>query len=93
MLAADAPKEPQALDREGAASAIVLREVHCALLRAIEGVPLLPEQSAPLSARLFSPDSQGGQLPWTERAANAILSAQEAVPSDAWVSFPRRRMS
>lgn len=56
------------------ASAIVLRDVHCALLRAIEGKDLgKPDQAVP-QAKLMSPDSTAA-LFWTARVAKAILAA------------------
>lgn len=75
-----------AIDREVVASAVVLREVHCALLHVIEGQPLSSEGSAPTAAQLIlPPEARASQAQWCDRAANAIFQAQEAVEQDAWV--------
>ena len=84
-----APKPSVAMDREVIASAVVLREVHCALLRAVEGSALTPAGTAPHAAQLLvPPEAHASQAQWCERVANAVLSAAEPVDPEAWVSSP-----
>lgn len=60
---------------------MVLRDAHCALLRAYEGRGLEGDKPAPLAASLYHPDSQTPS-PWPERAAHAILAAPDGVVDD-----------
>ena len=67
------------IDSAGSASTVVLREVHCALLRIIQsqGVERDKKDASngqPTTAKLFSPDSSG-PVPWTAQVAQAILAA------------------
>ena len=64
------------IDSAGSASTVVLREVHCALLRIIQGQGMEKDISKgqPTTAKLFSPDSSG-PVPWTAQVAQAILAA------------------
>ena len=81
-----AAKPSVAMDREVIASAVVLREVHCALLRAVEGSALTPAGTAPHAAQLLvPPEAHASQAQWCERVANAVLSAAEPVEPEAWV--------
>lgn len=71
------------IDAPGSASTVVLREVHCALLRIIQsqGVERDKKDVAkgqPTTAKLFSPDSSGS-IPWTAQVAQAILAAPAAT--------------
>ncbi|KAK9824407.1 hypothetical protein WJX72_010057 [[Myrmecia] bisecta] len=68
---------PAAVDPEGAASGLLLRELHCALVRAWEGKGLDASKPQPSVARLYGSDSAG--VPWTERVSTAILTAPEDV--------------
>ena len=82
-----APKPSVAMEREVIASAVVLREVHCALLRVVEGSPVTPGGTAPHAAQLLvAPGANASQAQWCERVANAVLSAAEPVEPEAWVS-------
>ena len=84
-----AAKESAAIDREGIASAIVLRDVHCSLLRVIEGQPLSSELAPPsVSPLTLPPEARASQAQWSQRAADAIFKAQEPVDQDIWVSIP-----
>ena len=75
-----------AVDREVEASALVLREVHCGLLRAIEGAGLKRDAAPPPAANSSSlPEAGGSQAQWSERVVNAVLSAAEPVGQEAWV--------
>ena len=77
-----------AIDREVVASAVVLREVHCALLQVIEGRGLSSETSPPTAAQLIlPPESKASQAQWCDRTTTAIFRAQEAVEQDAWVTI------
>jgi len=77
-----------ATDREVVASALVLRDVHCGLLRAVEGAPLTPDATPPAAAPLISlPEATASQGQWSNRLVDAVLSATEPVGQDAWVSF------
>ncbi len=67
------------IDSAGSASAVVLRDIHCALLRVIQNQGVEKEkkegsQGQPMTAKLFSPDS-GGSVPWTAHVAQLILAA------------------
>lgn len=67
------------IDSAGSASTVVLREVHCALLRIIQGQPMDRDKKdaskgQPTTAKLFSPDSSG-PVPWTAQVAQAVLAA------------------
>lgn len=67
------------IDSAGSASTVVLREVHCALLRIIQGQGMEKDKKnisngQPTTAKLFSPDSSG-PVPWTAQVAQAILAA------------------
>lgn len=67
------------MDSAGSASTVVLREVHCALLRIIQGQVMERDKKdaskgQPTTAKLFSPDSSG-PVPWTAQVAQAILAA------------------
>ena len=85
-LAAAPVKESVAIDREVVASAVVLRDVHCALLRVIEGQPLSAEATPPLTSQLILPaEARASQAQWCDRAANAVFRAQEPIDQDAWV--------
>ena len=75
-----------ALDRENAASALVLREVHCGLLRAAEGASLKQNAAPPSSTPVTgTPETSSSQAQWSERVVDAIFSAKEPVGQDAWV--------
>lgn len=64
------------------ASAVVLREIHCALLRGVEGKDLgKPDQATP-QAKVSSADSSAATS-WTERTARAILAAPLASIDDS----------
>ncbi|KAK9803241.1 hypothetical protein WJX73_008882 [Symbiochloris irregularis] len=68
-------------DLKGVASAVVLRDAHCALLRAYEGRGLEWDKEPPQSVALYHPDSQTPS-PWPERAAHAILAAPDGWLDD-----------
>ena len=71
------------IDAAGSASAVLLRDMHCALLRAIEDKGLERDKPQPSQARLLSPDS-AGPVPWTANVARLLLSApatKAAVPA------------
>ena len=74
------PKQADAgIDSAGSASTVVLREVHCALLRIIQGQAMDRDKKdagkgQPTTAKLFSPDSSG-PVPWTAQVAQAVLAA------------------
>ena len=58
---------------------MVLRDIHCALVRLIQNQGLEKDKKdsskgQPSTGKLFSPDS-GGPVPWTAMLAHAILSA------------------
>lgn len=78
------------IDAAGSASAVLLRDIHCALLRAIEGPQgLQRDKPQPTQARLLSPDS-AGPVPWTANVARMLLSApatKAAVPAKVTQSF------
>lgn len=75
-----------AIDREVVASAVVLRDVHCALLRAIEGQRLATDALPPATAQLIlPPEAKASQAQWCDRAVTAIFRSQEPVDQDAWV--------
>ena len=67
-------KVASAIDTAGSASAVLLRDLHCALLRAVEDKGLEKEKPQPSQAKLLSPDS-AGPVPWTANVARVILSA------------------
>jgi len=74
------------VDREIAASASVLQEVHCGLLRAIEGARLTPDAAPPATSPTTNlPEASSSQAQWSERVVNAVLSATEPVGQEAWV--------
>lgn len=78
-LQASAKQADTGIDSAGSASTVVLREVHCALLRIIQsqGVERDKKEASkgqPTTAKLFSPDSSG-PVPWTAQVAQAILAA------------------
>lgn len=81
------------IDSAGSASTVVLREVHCALLRILQsqGVERDKKEVAkgpPTTAKLFSPDSSG-PVPWTAQVAQAILAAPAATTAaTAKVNLP-----
>ena len=80
-------KESVAIDREVVASAVVLRDVHCALLRVIEGQGLATDALPPATAQLVLPsEARASQAQWCDRAVTAIFRSQEPVDQDAWVS-------
>lgn len=66
------------IDAAGSASAVLLRDIHCCLLRMIQNQGLEKEKkegkAQPVTAKLFSPDS-GGSVPWTAQLAQLILAA------------------
>ena len=71
------------IDSAGSASTVVLREVHCALLRVIQSQGVERDKKdvpkgQPTTAKLFSPDSSG-PVPWTAQVAQAILAAPAAT--------------
>lgn len=71
------------IDSAGSASTVVLREVHCALLRIIQSQGVERDKrdvakGQPTTAKLFSPDSSG-PVPWTAQVAQAILAAPAAT--------------
>lgn len=72
QAAQEAPASP--IDAAGSASAVLLRDIHCALLRAIEEKGLERDKPQPGQARLLSPDS-AGPVPWTANVARVLLSA------------------
>ena len=70
------------IDPAGSASTVVLRDVHCALMRLIQNQGLEKEKKdsskgQPSTAKLFSPDS-GGPVPWTALLAQISLAAPDA---------------
>lgn len=73
-------------DDAGIASGLLLREVHCALLRGVEGRGLGADGAdAPRSARLVAADAQAASA-WTSRVSKAVLDAPPfAVDDDARV--------
>jgi hypothetical protein len=72
-------------DDAGLASGLVLREIHCALLRGAEGKGLSAEGAdAPRTAKLATADSLAAT--WTGRVSKTILDAPPfAVDDDARV--------
>jgi len=72
-------------DDAGLASGLVLREVHCALLRGAEGKGLSSDGGdAPRTAKLAATDAQTAA--WSGRVSKAILDAAPfAVDDDARV--------
>ena len=67
------------IDSAGSASTVVLREVHCTLLRIIQTQGMERDKKdgskgQPSTAKLFSPDSSG-PVPWTAQVAQAVLAA------------------
>ena len=81
------------IDSAGSASTVVLREVHCALLRTIQGQGMERDKKdsskgQPTTAKLFSPDSSG-PVPWTAQVAQAVLAAPAVgVAATAKVRHP-----
>jgi hypothetical protein len=75
-------------DDAGIASGLVLREVHCALLRGVDGRGLGSEGAeAPRTARLAATDAQAATA-WTSCVSKAILNAPPlAVDDDARVRY------
>lgn len=70
------------IDSAGSASTVVLREIHCALLRVIQSQGMERDRKEvskgqPSTAKLFSPDSSG-PVPWTAQVAQTILAAPAA---------------
>lgn len=78
------------VDKDGMASAVVLRELHLALLRAAEGHVLVKPDSKigdkppVLVAQLFSSDPQA-PVSWPGRVSAVVLSAGALVGPDAQV--------
>ena len=79
------PKEVEAIaiDTAGSASTVVLREVHCALLRIVNNQSVEKDKKEagkgqPTTAKLFSPDSSG-PMPWTAQVAQSILASSAAM--------------
>ncbi|DBB03841.1 TPA: hypothetical protein ACH3X1_012936 [Trebouxia sp. C0004] len=66
------------IDTAGSASAVLLRDIHCSLLRMIQNQGVEKDKKEgkvqPVTAKLFSPDS-GGSVPWTAQLAQLILAA------------------
>lgn len=67
------------IDPAGSASTVLLRDMHCALLRMIQNQGAEKDKkegskAQPLTAKLFSPDSSGA-VPWTANVAQLILAA------------------
>lgn len=65
---------PLVMDEAGAASAVLLRDVHCALLRAYQDKVQEEEVPPRLRATLQSPDSSGPGT-WMSRCGVALLTA------------------
>jgi len=78
--AAQVPVRPAetGIDAAGSASAVLLRDIHCSLLRLIQNQGVEKDKkeakAQPVTAKLFSPDS-GGSVPWTAQLAQLILVA------------------
>ena len=78
--AAQVPVRPAetGIDAAGSASAVLLRDIHCSLLRLIQNQGVEKDKkeakAQPVTAKLFSPDS-GGSVPWTAQLAQLILAA------------------
>ena len=74
------------IDAAGSASAVLLRDIHCSLLRLIQNQGLDKDKkegkAQPVTAKLFSPDS-GGSLPWTAQLAQLILAAPPTIAAAA----------
>ena len=74
------------IDAAGSASAVLLRDIHCSLLRLIQNQGLEKDKkegkAQPVTAKLFSPDS-GGSLPWTAQLAQLILAAPPTIAAAA----------
>lgn len=75
-----APVKPAetGIDSAGSASAVLLRDIHCSLLRIVQNQGLEKDKKEgkpqPVTAKLFSPDS-GGSVPWTAQVAQLLLAA------------------
>ena len=77
-----------AIDREVIASAVVLRDVHCALLRVIEGQGLATDALPPATAQLIlPPEAKASHAQWCDRMVTAVFRSQEPVDQDAWASL------
>ncbi len=78
--AAQVPVRPAetGIDAAGSASAVLLRDIHCSLLRLIQNQGVEKDKkeakAQPVTAKLFSPDS-GGSVPWTAQLAQLVLVA------------------
>lgn len=67
------------IDPAGSASTVLLRDMHCALLRMIQNQGAEKDKkegskAQPMTAKLFTPDSSGA-VPWTANVAQLILAA------------------
>ena len=74
------------IDAAGSASAVLLRDIHCSLLRMIQNQGLEKDKKEgkvqPVTAKLFSPDS-GGSVPWTAQLAQLILAVPPTIAAAA----------
>ena len=78
------------MDEAGDASAVLLRDVHCALLLALGSGKGLGASDArqPGSATISSPEEHSPS-PWTLRVSQAVLAAPlDVAPDDAKVLSP-----
>ncbi|KAJ9507563.1 hypothetical protein QJQ45_019375 [Haematococcus lacustris] len=66
------------LDLDAAASAAVLRDVHAALLKCVDGFSIKKVQEAPTTGRLAADDAKAEQ--WQARTCAAILESRSATP-------------
>lgn len=87
MLIGALDKNWKASDRQGSASALVLREIHCALLRPIENVKIIEGSKPPNSVTVILPPNEAEKANlWPDRVVNAIFRSPEPVSQETWVS-------